>query len=322
MRAFVTGASGFIGARLADFLLEQGWDVRALVHRTPLPRPERIEVIRGDIRDPRPWKDALRETDVLFHLAASLGASRLSEAEFIGTNAGATETLIREALDAGVPRIVHVSSAGVIGAVRAGETADETYPLNPRNAYDRSKHEAEKIALRVASEGKDVIIVRPGWAYGPGDRRTLKLIRSICRRRFIPVSPNRGRQTPVFIDDLARGILLAGEKGRAGEVYHLTGDELLTVGTMAAAIAEACGVRIPPFSLPLAPMKAAAWIMGKAWDLFGREAPLNPSRLSFFAHPKALSSEKARRELGFRPAVDFKTGMARTVAWYRAQGWI
>jgi len=321
MRAFITGASGFIGARLADFLIERGWEVRALVHQTPLPRPERIAIVHGDVRDPGPWKDALRETDVVFHLAAALGASRLSEAEFIGTNAGATETLLRAAIEAGVPRIVHVSSAGVIGSVRPGETADESYPPNPRNAYDRSKLEAEKIARRIASGGNDVIIVRPGWAYGPGDRRTLKLIRSICRRRFIPVAPSRGRQTPVFIDDLALGILLAAEKGKAGETYHLAG-EILTVGAMAAAIAEACGVRIPPVSLPLPPMKAAAWIMGKAWGLAGREAPLSPSRMSFFAHPKALSSEKARRELGFRPAVDFKTGMARTVAWYRAQGWI
>ena len=320
MRAFVTGASGFIGSHLVESLIETGWSVRALVHQSPLRRPNGIEAVPGDIRDPGPWKDTLRGTDVLFHLAAAVGFSRLSEDGFLEVNARGTEALFRAAKDAGVRKTVHVSSAGVIGSVKKGLVAAEDYTPNPRNTYDRTKLDAERAALRFAAEGMDLVVVRPGWAYGPGDRRTFKLIEAINRGRFALVAADRGRQTPVYIDDLVRGLRLTAEKGRTGEIYHLTGNEILTVREMASAIAEACGARIPKVALPKWSAIAAAWVLEKAFAPFGKEAPLNRSRLSFFLHPKALSNEKARKELGFEPAVDFRTGTKKAVAWYREQG--
>jgi dihydroflavonol-4-reductase len=322
MRAFVTGVSGFIGSSLAESLIEKGWSVRALVHESPLRRPGGVEVVRGDIRDPGPWKETLRGTDVLFHLAAAVGFSRLSEDGFLEVNARGTEALFRAAKDAGVRKTVHVSSAGVIGSVKKGLVAAEDYAPNPRTTYDRTKLEAERVALRFAAEGMDLVVVRPGWAYGPGDRRTFKLIEAINRGRFALVTADSGSQTPVYIDDLVRGLRLTAEKGRTGEIYHLTGNEILTVREMASAIAEACGARIPKVALPKWSAIAAAWVLEKAFAPFGKEAPLNRSRLSFFLHPKALSNEKARKELGFEPAVDFRTGTKKAIAWYREQGWL
>jgi nucleoside-diphosphate-sugar epimerase len=322
MQAFVTGASGFIGTHLVRRLSAGGWRVLALDLAAPLSPTPGVEVILGDIRDPGPWKKALAGTDVLFHLAAALGASRLSGDAFLEINAGGTEALLGAAREAGVGKTVHVSSAGAIGAVRPGATADEETPPNPQNAYDRSKLEAERIALEFAKRGAEVVVVRPGWAYGPGDRRTLKVIKAVNDRRFALVAPDRGRQTPVFVDDLVNGLLLAAEKGRRGEIYHLTGDEILTVRRMASILAEACGVPVPRLRLPVFAAKLAAWTLEKAFAPFGKEAPLNRSRLAFFLDPKSLSNAKARRELGFRPEVDFRTGTARAVAWYREQGWL
>ena len=91
---------------------------------------------------------------------------------------------------------------------------------------------------------------------------------------------------------------------------------------MAAIIAEACGVPAPRLRIPVLAARLAAWGLEKAFAPFGKEAPLNRSRLAFFLDAKALSNAKARRELGFRPEVDFRTGAARTVAWYREQGWL
>jgi nucleoside-diphosphate-sugar epimerase len=91
---------------------------------------------------------------------------------------------------------------------------------------------------------------------------------------------------------------------------------------MTSAIAEACGSRISKLALPKFSAIAAAWVLEKAYAPFGKEAPLNRSRLSFFLHPKALSNEKARKELGFEPAVDFRTGTKKAIAWYREQGWL
>jgi nucleoside-diphosphate-sugar epimerase len=97
---------------------------------------------------------------------------------------------------------------------------------------------------------------------------------------------------------------------------------VLTIRRMARIIAEACGVPMPRLRLPVLPARLAAWALEKAFAPFRKEAPLNRSRLAFFLDPKALSNEKARRELGFRPEVDFRTGTARAVAWYREQGWL
>jgi len=325
MRAFVTGGSGFIGGRLIDALLAKGWEVGALVHRTPLARfgPEgKLTIVHGDIGDAGLLRRSLPRTDVLFHLAAALGASRISKREFFRINAGSVESLLGAAREAGVRRVVHFSSAGVLGKVADGEVADEARAPDPRNVYDKSKLEGERLALKAAEAGLDVVVIRPGWAYGPGDRRTFKLIRSIARKRFVLVAKGRGRQTPVFIDDLAAGILLCAAKGRPGEVYHLAGEEILTVKTMAETIARCCGVSIPSLSLPLLPALVAAGMLATSFRPLGIEAPLTPGKLGFFTDSKPMSIAKTKRELGYKPATDFQSGMARTVDWYRANGWL
>jgi nucleoside-diphosphate-sugar epimerase len=322
MRAFITGASGFIGGRLVRRLAADGWTVVALDLTAPVPPVPGVESLGGDVRDPGPWKKALAGTDVLFHLAAALGASRLSEEGFLKINAGGTEAVLGAAREAGVGRTVCASSAGVIGAIGPGVVADEGTPPNPQNAYDRSKLAGERIALEFAKNGMEIAVVRPGWAYGPGDRRTFKIIKAIHDRRFALVAPDRGRQTPVFIDDLVEGLVRTAHKGRRGEIYHLTGDEILTVRRMAVLIAEACGVPAPRLRLPVLPARLAAWTLEKAFASLGREAPLNRSRLAFFLDPKALSNAKARRELGFAPKTDFRTGIAQAIAWYRENGWL
>lgn len=322
MRAFVTGASGFVGTRLVDRLLAGGWDVRAFQRGPgPVGRPG-LETIRGDIRDEALVASSMAGADLAIHLAAALGSSRLGEKDFLAVNAGGTKIVLEAALKAGLKRTVHFSSAGVLGHVEGNEPADEDHPMNPRDAYDRTKLAGERIALDLASRGLDVVIIRPGWVYGPGDKRTFKLIRAIAGGRFILAGRGEARQTPVHVDDLVEGVLLAAEKGRGGEIYNLAGRETLTVRAMAETIASACGKRIPRLRLPLGPTRLAAGLLGGAFGLFGREAPLNPSRLAFFLHPKPLRIAKARAELGYDPTINFSDGIAGTVAWARKNGWL
>jgi len=322
MRAFVTGASGFIGSHLIDHLLEKKWKVRVLLHESRIRREKEVDVVWGDITDLDTLEKALKNTDILFHGAAALGAKILDKEEFFRINAEGTEKILEASRKAGVKRVVHFSSAGVLGKVKNNETASEDYPLNPISTYDQSKLEGEKIAVRHSREGTNVVIVRPGWVYGPGDWRTFKLIKAINKRMFILVTKGKAWQTPVYIQDLIKGIILCAEKGKTGEIYNLAGDEVLNVREIVETIATAAGKKIPRFYLPLLPVKCAALVLEKSFLLFKKEAPLTPSKLSFFIYPKPLSIEKARKELGFSPQVDFREGMALTVSWYRKNNYL
>jgi dihydroflavonol-4-reductase len=286
MKAFITGAAGFIGSRLVDELIRNNWDVSVLIHKRPPPWEEKCKLIRGDITDSKNLLKIPAGTDVVFHLAAALGASLIGREGFQQVNAGGTDNVITAARRAEVKRVIHFSSAGVLGAVKSGETADEHYPLTPKNIYDKTKLEGERIALRHAKDGMDVVVIRPGWVYGPGDRRTFKLIKAISSKRFILVTKGEKWQTPVYIDDLIHGIFLCR------------------------------------FSLPLLPVKAAAWSMEKAFRLIKKEAPLTTGKLAFFIHPKPLNIKKAEQALGYSPCIDFKDGIKMALSWYKQKGWL
>jgi nucleoside-diphosphate-sugar epimerase len=321
-RAFVTGASGFIGSHLVDSLLRRGFEVKALVHRSPLPPADKLEIVRGDICDREILGRALEGVDILFHLASALGSAVIGRDEFRRINVLGTECILEAARRSGVSRVVHVSSAGVFGAVEKGEVAAESSPPAPLTVYDKTKLEGERTAIGFAGEGMDVVVLRPGWAYGPRDRRTFKLIKAVCAGRFIMVTRGSGLQTPVYIDDLIKGVHLAAEKGASGEIYHLAGGEIMTVREMVRVVALACGKKPSRLFIPLLPARIAALLLEAAYAPRGKEAPFNRSKLSFFIHSKPLSIEKARRELGFAPEADFGSGITRAVSWYRSQGWL
>jgi nucleoside-diphosphate-sugar epimerase len=322
MKAFITGASGFIGTHLAEELLRRKWQVSVLVHERDLPQPQRFQIIRGDIKEDGTLREMFQGTDVLFHLAAVLGAARIDKNEFFKINAEGTENVLKAAREARIKRIIHFSSAGVLGSVKENRAVEEDHPPSPQDVYDRTKLEGERIALRYAQEGSDLVVVRPGWVYGPGDRRTFKLIKAVATRRFILPTRGTARQTPVYINDLIQGVLLAAEKARAGEVYHLAGSEVLPVREIVSLIARAAGVRFSSFPFPVLPLKTAAFVLEKTFVLMKKEAPLTRGKLAFFIHPKPLSIRKAVAELGFSPRTDLKRGMSQTVSWYRKNGWL
>ena len=322
VQAFVTGATGFIGSHLVRALKAGGWHVHILAHRTPHPEIQGMESVSADIRDMAALEKAFTGVDVVFHLAAAVGSLVTDPRAFREVNIEGTKAVLAAAQRAGAKRVVHFSSIGVLGAVRDGETANEDYPAAPRTLYDQTKFAAEEAVRHAAAMGLDVVVVRPGWVYGPGDRRTFKFIRAVCRRRFALIAGAHGRQTPVYIDDLVAGILLIAARGRSGAVYHLAGDEILTVEEMTRVVASACGVACPRLKLPKMPTMAAAFILEKLFALLNKETPLNRGKLSFFIDPKAMSSVRAKTELGFAPEIDFRTGIARTIAWYRENGWL
>jgi len=322
MKAFVTGASGFIGCHLVRALKAAGWEVRVLVHEASFAELPGIETVSGDILNRPALEKALLGIDVVFHLAAAVGSLVTDPQVFRKVNVTGTEIVLAAAQRAKVKRVIHFSSIGVLGVVKAGDIAAEDYPPAPQTLYDKTKFAAEAAAHHAAANGLDVVIVRPGWVYGPGDRRTFKFISAIRKGRFALIAGAPGRQTPVYIDDLVDGVLLAAAKGKAGAVYHLAGNEILTAEEMARIVASACGVAVPRLKLPRGLARVAAFFLEKAFALVKREAFLNRAKLSFFLDPKAMTSARAKQEIAYAPKMDFRTGCAKTVAWYQKNGWL
>jgi len=322
MKAVLTGATGFVGRHLTAELVRRQWELNILAHQQPIPENKHYQVFLGDITAPDSLIRSMEGADTVFHLAAALGASLIGADDFKRINVEGTKNTLTAAQKAGVKNFIHFSSAGVLGAVKNENTASEDYPCAPKNIYDQTKLDGEQIALNGSWEGLNVKVIRPGWVYGPGDRRTFKLIKAIAHKKFMLVSQGKIRQTPVYIDDLIHGTMLCSEKGKNGEIYNLTGNEVLTVKQMAEIIAQAAGTRIPKIRLPKIPTVGAAWILEKTFRLFHREAPLTMGKLAFFFHPKPLSIEKSIEQLGYTPKIGFHDGTTLAIAWYRQNGWL
>jgi len=322
MNVLVTGASGFIGRALIKELIYRKDKVSVFLHQKGIPEQNLHKTVRGDICDSDKLRSSMKNTDMVFHLAASMGASQNSERDFFRINKEGTQAVLMAAREAQVKKCIHFSSAGVLGAVKQKKAVKEDYSPHPISIYDQSKLAGEKTALDFSKQGMEVVIVRPGWVYGPGDKRTFKLIEAISKNKFVFVAGKKTFQTPVYITDLVKAALLCAEKGQKGEIYHLAGNEILSVKKIAQDIAEAAQVCFPTVPLPLVFLKTAAFILEKSYGIFNREAPLTRGRLAFFTHSKPLSISKAASELGYSPQYDFKTGISQTIKWYKEKGWL
>jgi nucleoside-diphosphate-sugar epimerase len=325
-RVLVTGAAGLAGSHLVRRLHAGGRPVRALVRpRGDVSRLEglAVEVVEADVRDAASVARAMRGVDVVVHAAASFRKESVARTEFLEVNRDAVGVVIRAARDAGVRRVVHVSTVGVHGAV-ARPPADESAPLEPGDAYQRSKLEGENLARREFERGGvEGVIVRPVGIYGPGDTRFLKMFRLIARGRFVLFGGGRVLYHLTWVEDLAAGLELAAlHPAAAGETFILGGAEYVTLETFARLVAEALGARPPRLKLPVWPLYVAGAACEAVCRPLGIEPPLYRRRVDFFRKDRAFSIEKARRVLGYAPRVPLAEGLRRTAAWYRARRWI
>lgn len=314
----VTGAAGFVGARLVRALVRNGARVRALIHHTPL--DDQVEIMRGDVSDPGVLSDFCKGLDGVFHLAGALGHRGIPERDFMRINGEAVSTLLRQARRHGVKRIVHFGSAGTFGLTSGRKLLKEGDPGHPVDAYEKSKRAGEEAALAWQAP-PEVSVIRPGWVYGPGDRRTFKLIHRIHSGLFFVAGKGEILQTPVYVDDLVEAALAIYLKGETGRDYNAAA-EAVTVNRLAASIARALGRKDHFLHVPMAFVLPPAVILETIFGLAGREAPLSRPRLAFFRRGKPLDTSRIRTELD----VDFPTsldeGMAKTIRAYRTAGWL
>src|SRR5919197_3741737 len=325
-RVLVTGATGFTGGHLCERLAREGHHVRALIrdkNRCSELRRLGGELIRGDLREPESLKEAVKRIDMVYHIAALFRPENVSRKEMFEVNMQGTKNMLDAAVNAGVRRFVHCSTIGVHGDIE-NPPADEEAPYAPGDYYQESKTAGEKIALQYMTEGKlPVVIFRPGGIYGPRDLRFLKLIRPIRSGRFIMLGSGEVVYQMIYIGDLIDGILLCGTREEAiGKVYILTGGEHTTLNQIVRVIAEVLGVRPPWLHFPVTPVYMAGILCEMFCKPLGINPPLYRRRVDFFRKTRCFDISKAKKELGFRPKTDLKTGIRLTADWYRQQGYL
>jgi dihydroflavonol-4-reductase len=282
-----------------------------------------IEVVRGDLRDPESLRRAADGVQIIYHLAAIYRQAGLRDEEYRVVNATAVRSVVEAAKAGGARRVVHCSTVGVHGDVEH-PPANEDAPLRPGDIYQQTKLEGEAIAREAARDtGVEVVIVRPTGIYGPGDRRLLKLLRGVARRRFVILGDGRIFYHLTFIDDLVEGFRLCGTvPSVAGRTYILAGGEVTTLNELTALIAEEAHVPPPRLHLPVWPFWTAGVLCEMMCAPLGIEPPIYRRRVDFFTKSRAFDTTRARAELGYAPAVGLREGIRRTLEWYRGAGWL
>jgi nucleoside-diphosphate-sugar epimerase len=320
MKVLITGAGGFIGSHLVDSQLEKGNQVRVVdLHVERLSHQQghdQLELITGDITDPKLVERLVSEIEVVYHLASAHLDVSLSNKHYRQVNAQGTLRLVEAAYQAGVLRFVHCSSVGVMGDVKH-PPADESYNSQPTNIYELTKREGEQAALNFAKQtGFPLVVARPAWVYGPRCPRTQKLFRTIAKGRFLVFGSGQNWRHPVYISDAVNGLeLCAQNRDRCGEVYIIAGSQPVRAIELVRLISRELGVKPPRLHLPITLGRLGGLSLESVFKLVGKQPPFSRRSLDFFLKDNAYDIGKARRELGYNPEVDLSTGIRQTIRW-------
>jgi len=326
MNVLITGGTGFIGSRLALKLLEEGHRVRVTGQQNNeaesankvMLEQAGAEVVLTSLTDQPPFEALLDGVDWVFHLAAAQHEANVGDQHFVDVNVDGTRNLLEACVTAGVDRFVYGSTIGVYGLLDG--RIEETSPCNPDNIYGKTKLAAEKTVLEAASK-LPVTIIRISETFGPGDRRLLKLFRTIEKGVFFVVGSGRNLHQLIFVDDLVRGLTLAAsEPAAVGEICLLAGREPVSTREMVDTIARQVGGKVPRRHAPLAPFMLIARILETVCKPLGIQPPLHRRRMDFFKKSFTLSRDRARSVLSFEPELSFAEGVERTADWYRQHG--
>jgi dihydroflavonol-4-reductase len=318
-KTLVTGGNGFIGSHVARLLAERGDDLR-LTWRAES-KDENVldlefERADCDITDPRAVRRALKGVDRVFHLAGLVSMRPSDSAELFRVNVEGTRAVLEECLKAGVERVVYTSSVGAIGPAPPGGAADERQLFTAGHLgipYVNSKHEAEVEAFRLAAQGLPLVVVNPCYVFGAGDvyRRGTSIVRRFLYGR-IPAYV-AGALNVVDVADVARGHVLADEKGQVGERYIL-GNRNYTIDRLWADLSRLSGIEPPALRLPA----SVALRMAQALEAGPSPAPISVQEVRLASNWWTYRNAKAKRELGWSPGPHEDT-IEATVSWYMEQ---
>ncbi|HYN68709.1 MAG TPA: NAD-dependent epimerase/dehydratase family protein [Candidatus Eisenbacteria bacterium] len=315
MRVVVTGGAGFIGRAVVGLLRARGDDVLALVRdpgRAGYLQALGCDTVACDLSDRAELVALMAGADAVIHGAGSyrVGIPSSERPAMWDANVGATERVLDAAIEAGVPRIVYVSTANTAGDTH-GAIVDEAYRRDVREGfqswYDETKFRAHEAAQKRIAAGAPIVVVLPGTVYGRGDHTLIgDQIRLAYLGKLPYISFAEFGMTPVHVDDVAAGIVVALDRGTLGEAYALPGAPM-RVGAVTAAAARAGGKRPPRLTMPT----FLLWPIAQLAPLLSRIGLSPPDLREALGYARAtmwMGNERAQRELGWQPR-DLATGV-------------
>ncbi len=322
---FITGATGFIGGHVAAACVARGLPVSVIARPgsdTSQLTSLGVTIYPGDFTDPQTIGPALAGADVVVHCAAKVGDQGSVE-EYRPVNVEGLRTLLEACKGRALHRFVHLSSLGVYEP-RHHHGTDESEPpfFQHWDGYTQSKSEAEQVALQCHRDhGIPVVVLRPGFVYGPRDRTVMpRLLERLRAGQLHYLGGDQRLLNSIYIDNLIEAIFLAVDNPKAvGQVYNLTDGEVVTKRRFIEGIADGMGYKKPKQILP-------RWLAGLLVRLLERQTRragpngnprLTPAQFKFLLLNLDFRIDKARRELGYQPSVPFDEAMRRTMAWYR-----
>lgn len=337
MKAFVTGATGFLGSHVARVLADQGADLRLLVRPTSnlrnleglLSPSAKAETATGDLRDAASLEKAMSGCDTVFHVAADYRLWVRDPEEMYRSNVDGTRAILAAARKNGVQRIVYTSSVATVGFTGNGNSArqpaDEDSPVSLADMighYKRSKFMAEQVALEAGRSGMHVVTVNPTTPVGEQDVKptpTGRIVVDFLKRKF-PAYVETGLNL-VDVRECALGHVAALEKGRSGERYIL-GGENLTLKQILDKLGEITGLSSPKIKLPYI-FAFAAGLVDEAitGGILRREPRATVDTVRMGKKKMFASSGKAERELGWK-IVPVDGALRRAVEWFRSNGYV
>ena len=315
-KILITGANGFIGGSLIRHYQKQGQDVIGvdLVGNG-------ADIIQGDIANPNSISHLLKECDVIIHTAA-LVSNAMKDSDMWRVNVMATRNFIDAAKEYNVRRFVHISSIVAYGNSAEGEL-DENHPVHADGgSYVLTKLASEHVVLAAqANHEIEVVIVRPGDAYGPGSRPwIIAPLEAISKRQFILPAKGEGFFRPIYIDDLVRGITKAAcHSDAAGEIFNMSCEGFMTTKDYFTPLYHWLGKK-GPISVSTKLALKISGLASKIANLTGNLNEASPATVVQLSTKSWFSIKKAEHILGWKPKVSFEEGMEISKKWALDQG--
>jgi 2-alkyl-3-oxoalkanoate reductase len=324
-RYLITGATGFVGGHIAEAFVKRGWPVSAIVRstsNTAFLEKLNVKLHRGDLGDPKLAVEAMAEAGVVVHSAAKVGDWGPVE-DYRAANVEQLRVLLDAAKTRQLSRFIQISSLGVYeGRHHYGSDESVPPPRQHADGYTQSKVESEQLALKYQRDfGVPVVVLRPGFVYGPRDRNVLpRIIENLRNHQIRYPGGGQAAMNTIFVSNLVQAVFLALEKSNSvGQVYNLTDGEYVSKRRFIEAICNALHLDKPTGAPPLWLAKTVTWISEKKARLLGaKEAPkFTFAKLKFMGYNLDFSIEKAKHELGYLPSSSFDDGMSQTMAYYQ-----